>query len=445
MKYFLNIEEIRPLAKGHWDYIFSALAPQLSAAMEQPGKHVPCPVHGGKDGFRLFPNYQENGACVCNTCGEFRDGFKTLEWINGWSFFEVLKHVGALLGFENSTSKLIRTELMKKKFVGTILRMSSHNDSGKETFIVELCEEDHNQQVQKLRGKGLQKACAIAGVKEGDRVCLTLFSKQTYQSSSGTFHTYHWGAERLPSMEEEERATQKQRSEDTRRENAIVSTWENAKRFSWKDPECEPLAKYFLSRCLKVTDPELVEDLRFSPKISYLNPDGSKNEFCAMIAAIRNSEGKLIAVHKTFLTKDGKKASVGTPQKISCLPSNVSLTGCAIRIGKPTKYLAVAEGIETALSVSIATGLPCWSCVNAYLLEAVEIPASVEVVFIFADKDRSLVGTRSARALRDRLVQRGVMACIDSIEEEIPEGSKGIDWNDILRNYGMEAFPLTKL
>lgn len=445
MKYFLNIEEIRPLAKGHWDYIFSALAPQLSAAMEQPGKHVPCPVHGGKDGFRLFSNYQENGACVCNTCGEFRDGFKTLEWINGWSFFEALKHVAALLGFGNSASKLIRTEPIKKKFVGTILRMGSHNDSGKETFIVELCEEDHNQQVQKLRGKGLQKACAIAGVKEGDRVCLTLFSKQTYQSVSWTFHTYHWGVKRLPSVQEEVGARQKQRSEDIRREKTIVSTWENAKRFSWKDPECEPLAKYFLSRCLKVTDPGLVEDLRFSPKISYLNPDGSKNEGCAMIAAIRNSEGKLIAVHKTFLTKDGKKASVETPKKISCLPSNVSLTGCAIRIGKPTKYLAVAEGIETALSVSIATGLPCWSCVNAHLLEAVEIPASVEVVFIFGDKDRSLVGTRSARALRDRLAQKGIIACIESIEEEIPEGSKGIDWNDILRNYGLEAFPLRKL
>ena len=425
MKYFLNIEEIRPLAKGHWDYIFSALAPQLSAAMEQPGKHVPCPVHGGKDGFRLFSNYQENGACVCNTCGEFRDGFKTLEWINGWSFFEALKHVGALLGFGNSASRLIRTEPIKKKFVGTILHMSSHNDSGKETFIVELCEEDHNQQVQKLRGKGLQKACAIAGVKEGDRACLTLFSKQTYQSVSWTFHTYHWGVKRLPSVQEEVEARQKQRSEDVRRENAIVSTWENAKRFSWKDPECE--------------------HLRFSSKISYLNPDGSKNEGCAMIAAIRNSEGKLIAVHKTFLTKDGKKASVETPEKISCLPSNVSLTGCAIRIGKPTKYLAVAEGIETALSVSIATGLPCWSCVNAHLLESVEIPASVEVVFIFADKDRSLVGTRSARALRDRLTQKGTMACIESIEEDIPADSKGIDWNDILKNYGLEAFPLTKL
>ena len=334
---------------------------------------------------------------------------------------------------------------MKKKFVGTILRMSSLNNFGKKTFVVELCAGDHNHSVQKLRGKGLQKACAVADVKEGDRVCLTVFSKQTYQSSSGTFHTYHWGAERLPSMEEEERATQKQKNEDIRRENAIVSTWKNAKRFSWKDPECEPLAKYFLSRCLKVTDPEHVEDLRFSPKISYLNPDGSKNEFCAMIAAIRDSEGKLIAVHKTFLTKDGKKASVETPKKISCLPSNVSLTGCAIRIGKPTKYLAVAEGIETALSVSIATGLPCWSCVNAHLLESVEIPASVEVVFIFADKDRSLVGTRSARALRDRLAQKGTMACIESIEEDIPADSKGIDWNDILKNYGLEAFPLTNL
>lgn len=51
--------------------------------------------------------------------------------------------------------------------------MSSLNNFGKITFIAELCEEDHNLQVQKLRGKGLQKACAIAGVKEGDRVCLT--------------------------------------------------------------------------------------------------------------------------------------------------------------------------------------------------------------------------------------------------------------------------------
>ena len=74
-----------------------------------------------------------------------------------------------------------------------------------------------------------------------------------------------------------------------------------------------------------------------------------------------------------------------------------------------------------------------------------EVPPLVEVVFIFADKDRSLVGTHSARALRDRLAQKGIVACIESIEEDIPADSKGIDWNDILKNYGLEAFPLTKL
>ncbi|WP_367400821.1 toprim domain-containing protein [Parasutterella excrementihominis] len=73
------------------------------------------------------------------------------------------------------------------------------------------------------------------------------------------------------------------------------------------------------------------------------------------------------------------------------------------------------------------------------------MPASFELVFIFGDKDCSLVGTRSARALRDRLAQKGIIACIESIEEDIPKGSKGIDWNDILRNHGMEAFPMIKL
>lgn len=74
-----------------------------------------------------------------------------------------------------------------------------------------------------------------------------------------------------------------------------------------------------------------------------------------------------------------------------------------------------------------------------------EVPTSVEVVFIFADKDRSLVGTHSARVLRDRLAQKGVMACIESIEAEIPEGLRGIDWNDMLQREGVQAFPLAKL
>jgi len=37
------------------------------------------------------------------------------------------------------------------------------------------------------------------------------------------------------------------------------------------------------------------------------------------------------------------------------------------------------------------------------------------------------------------------MACIESIEAEIPEGLRGIDWNDMLQREGVQAFPLAKL
>ena len=47
--------------------------------------------------------------------------------------------------------------------------------------------------------------------------------------------------------------------------------------------------------------------------------------------------------------------------------------------------------------------------------------------------------TRSACALRDRLAQKG-----ESTEEDIPEDSKRIDWNDILCRQGERAFPLIK-
>ena len=67
MTYRLDVAVVREAARGHWDAIFCALAPMLKAAMQQPGKHVPCPVHGGKDGFRLFPDYADAGSCVCNT------------------------------------------------------------------------------------------------------------------------------------------------------------------------------------------------------------------------------------------------------------------------------------------------------------------------------------------------------------------------------------------
>jgi putative DNA primase/helicase len=68
--------------------------------------------------------------------------------------------------------------------------------------------------------------------------------------------------------------------------------------------------------------------------------------------------------------------------------------GAAIRLFEPESELALAEGIETALAVHLRLGLPVWAAGNAGALEAVEIPASVISVSIFADCDENYCGRR---------------------------------------------------
>ena len=74
--------------------------------------------------------------------------------------------------------------------------------------------------------------------------------------------------------------------------------------------------------------------------------------------------------------------------------------------------------------------------------KTVEIPEGVKTVLIFADKDKSDVGSLAAEALRKRLADEGRFAVIVNIPDAIPSGAKGIDWNDVLRMKGPEAFPV---
>lgn len=100
----MKSDEVRPLAEGWWERILSALAPQLQPALEKAGRHVPCPVHGGKDGYRLFKDVDVTGGSVCNTCGAFPDGFSTLMWANAWDFATTLKEVANYLGIGEALS-----------------------------------------------------------------------------------------------------------------------------------------------------------------------------------------------------------------------------------------------------------------------------------------------------------------------------------------------------
>ena len=94
--YRMNAKAIKAQASGKWLEILPLLDARLAAAVARVGKHVPCPIHGGKDGFRLYADDQ-NGGGACNTCGTFADGFAVLQWLRGCSFYESLQLVADLL------------------------------------------------------------------------------------------------------------------------------------------------------------------------------------------------------------------------------------------------------------------------------------------------------------------------------------------------------------
>ena len=94
--YKINAKAIKKQASGRWLEILPLLDARLADAVARAGKHVPCPAHGGKDGFRLYAD-DVNGGGACNTCGTFADGFAVLQWLRGYSFYESLRIVAELL------------------------------------------------------------------------------------------------------------------------------------------------------------------------------------------------------------------------------------------------------------------------------------------------------------------------------------------------------------
>ncbi len=195
--------------------------------------------------------------------------------------------------------------------------------------------------------------------------------------------------------------------------------------------------RYLKHRGLALIDEERLVNIRFN---RFCRIPDSEQTFPGMIAAVRDIAGRLINVHSTLLTEDGFKAALEVPKRLCKQPSDSTISGCAIHFGEPKEVLALAEGIETALSVVVGTGLPCWSCISANGLISVQIPPEVEHVYIYADKDRSGVGQEAAKKLRQRLLSDGIHADIVSVPYAIPANTKGIDWNDVLVNYGQLGF-----
>lgn len=95
-----SFEDLRRECEGQWPSIVTALSNvDVSEALSRKTKHVRCHRDHGmtKKQFRLFPDFDQTGGGVCNTCGTFADGFSLFEYLNGWDRKTAVREVANYL------------------------------------------------------------------------------------------------------------------------------------------------------------------------------------------------------------------------------------------------------------------------------------------------------------------------------------------------------------
>jgi hypothetical protein len=146
--------------------------------------------------------------------------------------------------------------------------------------------------------------------------------------------------------------------------------------------------------------------------------------FDAMVAAVQDGNGEIVAVHRTYLLPDGTgKAQVSSP-KMALGP----LGDGAVRLAGDAPAIGLAEGIETGLSVMELFDIPVWAALGSRL-DAVSFPREVRELQIFGDNGEA--GHAAANKAAAKLHAEGRHVFL-----RFPPPEYG-DWNDVLR--GREA------
>ena len=165
--------------------------------------------------------------------------------------------------------------------------------------------------------------------------------------------------------------------------------------------------------------------LGFHPALYYRDAEGAFSTFPALVARAVDAGGAFAGVQRTYLDPAGPaKAPVPDARK-----AMGRIFGAAVWLGAAAgTTLAVAEGIETALSlVTAAPSLRAAAALSAAGLGAFTVPAGVEGVLIARDDDPA--GRAAATRLHARCRARGLAAAVVAPE-------RGGDLNDALRALG---------
>jgi len=130
----------------------------------------------------------------------------------------------------------------------------------------------------------------------------------------------------------------------------------------------------------------------------------------------------MLALHRTYLSRDGRKADLPTVKKLTGTAG--PLTGACIPLFKPRAgVLGIAEGIETALAAWCASAVPVVAAYSAGALAAWRWPQGLQRIVVFADFDKA--GQEAADSLRARALAAH-LPC-----EVLTPTTEGADWCDV--------------
>lgn len=141
----------------------------------------------------------------------------------------------------------------------------------------------------------------------------------------------------------------------------------------------------------------------------------------ALLALVRDGEGRPCALHATFLKPDGSGKAFGDRSRLMFGPT----AGGAVRL-EPVGgdgVLAVGEGIETTMGFAGLKGVPAWAALSTSGLKAFTPPTGVRKLLIAADNDDGGAGMAAALDLAERASRRCAVAV-----HPAPEGR---DWADV--------------
>lgn len=160
----------------------------------------------------------------------------------------------------------------------------------------------------------------------------------------------------------------------------------------------------------------------------------------AMLAAICGPNGKMVAVHRTWLQQSPSgiwiKADLQNPKKVlgsfagGCIRLWRGASGAALGVAPEGDIAILAEGIETALSTAIACPeYRVLASVSLSNMAAVKLPDTIKEIIVAADNDAGNPAARKAlTAAIHQFTEQG-----RTVRLAVPEIEHG-DWNDVLRN-----------